>query len=496
MSRQQILILVLLLGAQFNFAIDFSILTVALPAIGDDLGFTVENLQWVISSFALTAAGFMLLFGRIGDIVGRKRLFLAGVLLMTVASLAGGLAMSPEVLIAARVAQGLGIAIVTPTGLALITTSFPEGPLRNKALGLNGALLSLGFGTGAVLGGVLTDTLSWRWTFFINVPVGALILIAAPILIHESRSSNRPKLDIPGAVTVTLGLLALVFGITAAGSSGWTDPATLLSLAAAAALLVAFWVIELRSRSPLAPVHVLRNNSVKWGNFGGLITFSMESALAFLLTIYMQQVLGLSAFATGLAFGVLGTGAFVGGVFAPRIIGRIGAKNTLVLGLLIQAILSGSLYFLGTNATIGVVAILVATAVGGFGHVMAIVAYTVTSTNGLPDHEQGLATGLISMTQQIGFTLGIPIMSAVVASRLGSETIAPSSGAILDSTTFAILVDGLIVLVGAVLIGLFLRNRGAAASTPQPEDALTGAEEREGVPTSAAGANADVGAKP
>lgn len=459
MTPKQRIILPILLGAQFMFAVDFSILTVALPKIGQDLGFAIDNLQWVVSAFALTAAGFMLLFGRVGDIVGHKKLFIGGMVLLTVSSLVGGLSGNQEVLLGSRVAQGLATAIVTPNGMALLTTSFEEGPLRNKALGLNGALLSLGFACGSVLGGILTDVLSWRWDFFINVPVGLVIVVLAPAVISESRSKARPKLDFPGAVTVTLGLLAFVLGITNAGRSGWGAPDTWGALIAAAVLLTAFYFIEMNARDPLAPLRILKANTVKWGNLGGLVTFSMESALSFLLTLYLQQVLQLTPLQTGLMFGFLGVGAFIGGTVASRIIGAIGPKYALAGGLAIQAVTTASLYALGDSKATSIVAILIATFIGGFGHVTAIVAYTVIATSGIADTEQGLATGLATMTQQIGFTLGIPVMSAIAATQYGTlvHGSATRSG-VLSGTTFGILIDGLIVVAGALVIVVALRS--------------------------------------
>ncbi|MFF7278735.1 MFS transporter [Streptomyces griseorubiginosus] len=466
MTGKQKTILVVLLGAQFMFAVDFSILTVALPEIGSDLGFGLDNLQWISTAFALTAAGFMLLFGRIGDLIGRKKLFLAGMALLTVSSLLGGLATSPGLMIVARVLQGLATAIVTPSGMALITTSFEEGPLRTKALGLNGALLSLGFAGGAVLGGVLTDLLSWRWDFFINVPVGVALFIGGILVITDSIAEDRPRLDVPGSITVTAGLLAFVYGVTSAEREGWGSPQTWATLLVAAVLLISFYVIELKAAAPLAPVRILKANSVKWGNLGGLITFSMESALSFLLTLYLQQVLGLTPFQTGLMFGFLGLGAFLGGTFASRIIARTGAKGSLVLGLAVQGVMTGVLFWLGEDKTVGIAAVLVTTFVGGFGHVLAIVAYTVVGTSGIEDREQGLATGLAAMTQQIGFTLGIPVMSAVAASQYGAlDNGVASAAGVLDGTTFGILVDGLVVLAGALVISVLLRTAKSVSPT-------------------------------
>ncbi|MBE1467439.1 MFS transporter [Kibdelosporangium phytohabitans] len=462
MTGKQKAVLAVLLGAQFMFALDFSILTVALPRLQNELGFGLDTVQWVITAFALTAAGFMLMFGRIGDLIGRKVLFLTGMALLTASSLVGGFATTPLVLVIARVAQGLATAIVVPSGMALLTTSFPEGPLRTRALGLNGALLSLGFGSGAVLGGVLTDVWSWRWTFLINVPVGAVLLVAAAVLIVESRAVERLPLDVPGTATVTVGLLALVWGLTGAERHGWTSPDTVISLTAAIILLIAFYAIELRASAPLAPVRVLRSNAVRWGNLGGLITFSMESAVAFLLTLYMQQVLALTPMQAGLMFGCLGIGAFLGGTITSTIIERIGAKRTLVCGLLVQAANTVVLVWLTETVLVGVVMVLVTSFIGGLGHVLAIVSYTVVATSGIPDHEQGLATGLATMTQQVAFTVGIPVMSTIAATQYGplQDGVATRDG-VLAGTTLGFLIDGLIILVGALAISAFLR-------APQP----------------------------
>ncbi|MEU6062874.1 MFS transporter, partial [Streptomyces sp. NPDC047097] len=349
MTGRMRLILVVLLVAQFMLAVDFSILNVALPVIGQGLGFSLSNLQWIATAFALCAAGFTLFFGRVADLFGRRRLFLLGLGLLGVSSLVGGLATSPEMLIAARVAQGLATAAVTPAGLSLLTTSFPEGPLRSKALGLNGALMSAGFTTGAILGGVLTDLLSWRWSFFINVPVALAVLIIAPSVIKESRPTDRPKLDLPGAVTVTVGLLALVFGLTQAGEQGWGSATALVSLLVGLVLLVAFYAVEKRSASPLVPVSVLKRRTVAWGNIAGLIAFVTETSLVFLMTLYLQEVLRLSAFRTGLIFGVQGVVSVGAGIVAPKVIGRLGARRTLLTGLLLQAAFTAALLGVGTG---------------------------------------------------------------------------------------------------------------------------------------------------
>ncbi|MFF5387256.1 MFS transporter [Streptomyces sp. NPDC013012] len=444
MDGRMRLVLVVLLVAQFMLAVDFSILNVALPVIGEGLGFSLGGLQWIATAFALSAAGFTLLFGRVADLLGRRRIFLGGMAVLGAASLAGGLATTPEVLMAARVAQGLATAAVTPAGLALLTSAFPEGPLRDKALGLNGALMSAGFTTGAVLGGVLTDLLSWRWAFFVNVPVALAVLLVAPAVVRESRPVERPRLDVPGAIAVTGGLLALVYGLTAAGEHGWTDPGVLVALVAAVALLAAFPFVERRSTAPLVPLRVLKRRTVVWGNLAGLVAFATETSLVFLMTLHLQDVLGFSPLAAGLSFGVLGAGTVLGGLLAPRFIGRFSPRTALIAGGVLQAVATLSLVGLGDGrSTYGL--LLAATFAGGVGNMLAIVGFMVTATSGLPDAEQGMATGIATMTQQVGITLGTPVMSAVVV----------TAATLPDGIGRAVLVNAAVVLV-AVLAPVFL----------------------------------------
>ncbi|MGW2844619.1 MFS transporter [Streptomyces sp. NPDC001274] len=465
MTGRQKLVLTLLLGAQFMIAVDFSILNVALPAVGQGLGFPLSRLQWIATAFALAAAGFTLLFGRIADLVGRKRMFLVGMTVLGLSSVLGGLATSPGVLLVARVLQGLATAAVTPAGLALLTTAFKEGPLRERALGLNGALMSAGFTAGAVLGGLLTDLLSWRWAFFVNVPVAALVVALAPSVVTDARPARRPRLDVPGAVTVTGGLLLLVYGLTRAGESGWTGPVTLAALLAGVALLVTFRFVEARAAAPLVPVRVLRRRSVVWGNTAGLIAFVTETSLVFLLTLYLQEVLGYSPLATGLAFGVLGVGTVLGGAFGGRAVGRFGSRATIVGGGIVQAVATLSLVALGSTGG-WIALLLVATFVGGIGNMLMIVGFMVTATSGLPDEEQGLATGLATMTQQVGITMGIPVMSAIATARI-SALGGTGPEAVLSGVAVAILVNAALVLAGALLAGAFLApRRPGGASRP------------------------------
>lgn len=461
MTSRQKLTLIVLLATQFMIAADFSILSVAVPDIGESLRFSLGALQWITTAFALASAGFTLIFGRLADVLGRRRMFLAGMALLAVASLAGGLAQSPAMLLAARVGQGLATAITTPTALSLLTAAFPEGRLRQRALGLNGSLLSAGFIAGSVLGGILTGLLSWRWAFLINVVVGVTVMLIAPALLQESRSEGRVSLDIAGSLTVSGGLIALVFGVTNGGQYGWSSAGTVIALVAAVVLLSSFWWIEKNAIHPLVSTRMLARPTISWGNVGGLVTFTMMSSVVFLMTLYLQQALHYSALTTGLAFVGLGTAAFFGGMVAPRIIGRLGSKRTLVSALLLQAVSTAALLTLG-DARSGLVIMLAATTVGGLGHVLSIVSFMVTATSNVADDERGLATGMASMTQQVGITIGIPVISTIA---IGHTHVLQSAHSLADAVAggvrAGVLVDTAVVVAGALLIAAFLRVRAA-----------------------------------
>lgn len=461
-TGRQRLVLLLLCGTQFMLALDFSILSVALPVIGADLGFRTPDLQWIITAFALPSGGLLLLFGRAADLFGRRRWFLGGMALFTAASLLGGLAWSPEVLIAARAGQGLAAAMLTPAAMSLLTTSFAEGGLRERALGINGTLLSLGFLTGVVLGGIVTELSDWRFTLLVNVPFGLLALVAAPLLVRESRNEDSPRLDLVGAVTVTGGLLSVIFGITSAEREGWTSPVTLGSLGLGIALLAVFLIAESRVREPLIDLTLLRRPSVRWGNTMGLLTFSMMTGTVFLLTLYLQHVREMSAMATGLTFAALGAAAVLGGAVSSRIVGALGVRNTLVLGLLLQGASTLSLVAVGRDS--GYPLLLAATAVAGFGHVLCVVAYMITATSGIGDSEQGLATGLAYTAQQVGLTVGTPILGTVAALAATGAGSGAQSGTVVAGTHLGAAVAGTVLLAGAVLAAVLLR--GAQKSTP------------------------------
>ncbi|WP_041254415.1 MFS transporter [Frankia sp. EAN1pec] len=461
MTPRQRLALVLLLGTQFMLAIDFSILNVALPSIGAGVGLGEGDLQWIATTFALPSAGFTLLFARVADLAGRRRMFLTGLVLLIVASLLGGLAQGPTVLLLARVGQGLAAAIAIPAALSLLVTTFPEGPVRQRALSLNGALLPAGFTVGALVGGLLTGYLSWRWAFLVNVPVALAILLAAPRVVPGGRADVRQRLDVPGALTVTAGLVAFVYGISSGGEDGWGRPSVWIAVAAGLVLLGAFWRIEATSPHPLASLEVLRLRHVGWGNLGGLVVFAMGSSIVFLMTLYLQRVLGYSAVTTGLIFGLPGTAAFVAGLVAPRVLAVVEPRRTLVLGLLVQGLSALALAFVGLDRS-SLSLVLAASVVGFFGHASGLVAYLVTATSGLPDTQQGLATGLTTMTQQVALTLGIPIMSAVATARTSALTAGGDHSAreaTLGGIQTALVVNGLVTIALAALIATVLLRR-------------------------------------
>jgi len=452
------LVLFVLCAANFMVALDFSILNVALPTLGRDLGLGQANLQWAVTAFALPSGGFLLLAGRVADLVGRRRVFLIGLVLFTVASVFATLAWSSGIFLGARALQGLGAAMVVPTGMALLTTSFAEGRARDKALGVLGTLMSLGFTAGVLLGGVLTDTLGWRSTMGLNVVMAVGVLIAAPILLTESRG-ERQRLDIPGAIAITGGLLALIYALSTAAERGWGRPDVIAGLAVAAVALTSFFVIESRTAQPLVSLQVLRRRTVAWGNLGGLTTFAMMSTVIFLGTLYLQQVHNYSAMTTGLVFGVLGLGAAGGGVVAPRAVGRFGARSVLALALLVQGGFTLGVAMLDRGD--GVLLILVAGTIACFGHMHAIVSYGIAATSGLSDREQGLATGLVTTAQQIGITVGIPLLSALASSRSAHLREAGRSfaDATLGGVELGLAADAGILLVvsGLVIVFLWLR---------------------------------------
>ncbi|WP_406492865.1 MFS transporter [Streptomyces sp. NBC_01604] len=458
LSPRDRLVLFVLCAAQFMVALDFSVLNVALPVLGADLGMSQSALQWAVTAFALPSGGFLLLFGRMGDLYGRRRLFLAGLALFGAASLLATFAWDPASFLAGRALQGVGAAAIVPTGMSLLTTTFPEGPARDRALGISGTLLSLGFTVGMVAGGVLTDTLGWRSTMALLALFAVIVLPLAPALLPESRTPDRPRLDVPGAITVTAGLLSFIYALSTAADHGFGRPDVLVTLIVGVLLLMAFVAVESRTKSPLVSLPMLRRRTVAWGNLGGLVTFSMMSTVVFVLTLYLQEILNLSAFETGLVFGVQGAFSVVAGSYAPRVIGRLGARRTLVFSLLGQGALVATLLALDENSW-SVWLATAAVSLASMCHLGAIISYGVTVTSGVPDGEQGLATGLVTSTQQIGITIGIPLLGVL----------ATTSSDLMSGVHTVLALDAAIVLASAVLVAAGLRVRRGGSGAVEAE---------------------------
>ncbi|MEU5980863.1 MFS transporter [Streptomyces sp. NPDC047434] len=443
------LILFVLCAAQFMVALDFSVLNVALPVLGADLGLDRSALQWAVTAFALPSGGFLLLFGRTGDLYGRRKVFLAGLALFGAASLLATFAWDPTSFLAARALQGLGAAAIVPTGMSLLTTTFPEGPQRDRALGISGTLLSLGFTIGMLLGGVMTDTLGWRSTMGLLTAFTLVVLPLAPGLLPESRTPDRPRLDVPGAVTVTGGLLALIYALSTAAERGFGGADVLVTLVSGVLLLGAFVVVESRHAAPLVSLPMLRRRTVAFGNLGGLVTFSMMSTVIFVLTLYLQDTLGLSAFGTGVVFGVQGLFSVLAGTLAPRLIGRFGPRRALVGSLSGQGAFVALLLGLGRES--GALLATVAVSLASMCHLVAIISYGLTVTSGVPDEEQGLATGLVTTTQQVGITVGIPLLGVL----------ATTGGDLFGGVRTVLAVDAAVVVGAALLVAVGLRGRRA-----------------------------------
>ncbi|MEU9305173.1 MFS transporter [Streptomyces sp. NPDC048269] len=449
LSNRAKLVLFVLCAAQFMVALDFSVLNVALPVLGKDLGLSRSALQWAVTAFALPSGGFLLLFGRIADLYGRKKLFLTGLVLFGVASLLATLAWDPASFLTGRALQGLGAAVIVPTGMSLLTTTFPEGPLRDKALGISGTLLSLGFTIGMVLGGVMTDTLGWRSTMGLLTVASLGVLALAPGLLPESRTPERPRLDVPGAVTVTGGLLALIYALSTAAQRGFGDVDVWGTLVVGIGLLAAFVVVESKAAAPLVSLPMLKRRTVAWGNVAGLVTFSMMSTVIFVLTLYLQETLALSSFRTGLVFGVQGVASVFAGSYAPRLIGRFGAHRVLVGSLLGQGAFGVALLAVGTDS--GALLATVAVSLASMCHLGAIISYGLVVTSGVPDEEQGLATGLVTTTQQVGLTIGIPLLGVL----------ATTQASLFDGVRTVLAADAALVLGAALLVAVGLgRGRG------------------------------------
>jgi EmrB/QacA subfamily drug resistance transporter len=452
-DRRKWLALGLLSVVQFMVVLDIAIVNVALPSIQVDLGFSQENLQWVISAYALVFGGFLLLGGRAADLLGRRRIFLAGLIVFTLASLFAGLAWSEASLISARALQGLGAAIITPAALSILSTTFVEGRERNIALGVWGAVGGFGAAAGVLLGGILTDALSWEWIFFVNVPVGVTAFVFAPILLKESRDATVRSFDALGAILVTGGLSSLVYAITQAGQDGWLAGKTLAFFAASLAMLVGFLIWEQRHPEPLMRLGILRIKTVSGANVAGFILGTATFSLFLMLTLYMQQVLGYSPMKTGVGYlAVAGTAIFTSAI-AAQLVTRIGVKPVLAIGM--TSLTGGLVYF--TQVSVGGSYIgdllpgflLIAVGLG-----FSFVPISIAALAGIKPAEAGLASGLINTSQQIGGALGIAALSTIATSR---TTDALAGGA----THTQALVDG---FHGAFFAGVILAGIGIVAA--------------------------------
>jgi EmrB/QacA subfamily drug resistance transporter len=453
------LALALLCVVQFMVVLDIAIVNVALPSIKIDLGFSQGDLQWVISAYALVFGGFLLLGGRAADMLGRRRIFLGGIAVFTVASLLAGLAWSEPSLIGARAFQGLGAAIITPAALSILSTTFAEGRERNIALGAWGAVGGFGAVAGVLLGGVLTDALSWEWIFFVNVPVGVVGFALAPLLLRESRDARVNKFDLPGAVLVTSGLSSLVYTITQAGQKGWLAGETIGVFAASLVLLGAFVAWELRHDEPLMRFGILQTRTVSGANVAGFILGTALFSMFLMLTLYMQQVLGYSAMKTGLAYlAVAGTAIVWSGV-AGQLVTRVGVKPVLVVGM--TMLTAGLLYF--TQVSVGgsyVGDLLPGFLIIGVGIGFSFVPISIAALAGVKPAEAGLASGLINTSQQIGGALGIAALSTIATSRTEDSVGSGSalSVALVDGFQSAFLVGAIVAALGIVAALTLIRR--------------------------------------
>ena len=468
--------LALLSAAQFMVVLDFSIVNIALPSIQRDLGLSTPDLQWIVTAYSLTFGGFLLLGGRMSDLYGRRRLLLIGLAVFSLASLAGGLSPSGLFLIASRAVQGLGAALVAPTSISLVTTTFAEGPERNKAFGVIGALASAGFAAGAILGGLLTAGPGWRWVMFVNVPIGIAAFILTPILIDESRAQLKDRrLDILGAVTVTAGLIALVYALTQGNMVGWLTLQTLGLVVIAVVLLVTFVIIELRSPFPLVRLGIFRIRTVTGANLVTLIGPGVFGSIVFILTLYLQKVLGYSALLTGLAFLPLAGMVLVTSNIASRLVARLGVKPFLVGGMIVLVIGILLLTGLSPHGTF-VGTLLPGTLVVALGMGPIFATMVIAATAGVSNDEQGLASGLFNTTLQVGSGLCLAIVSAVATARAASFGANGGLAALTDGFRYALYVCAAFAILGifAAFFGIHEHiNRDKTTLKPAIENTET-----------------------
>jgi len=458
-------VLALVAVAQFMVVLDATVVNVALPTIKGDVGFSEQSLSWVLNAYTLIFGGFLLLGGRLADGLGRRRLFMAGIALFAGASLICGVSQSEGMLLAARGLQGLGGALVSPAALSIILTTFAEGSERNRALAVWGAIAGAGGAVGLLLGGVIVELLSWRWVFFINVPIGAAVLALAPRIVPESRAETGRSggYDAEGAVAITLGTIALVFTLIKADTWGWTSARTLAGFAVAALLIAAFLVIERRQSEPLVPLRIFSNRSLAAADATMLVVAAALFGVFFFCTLYLQQVLGYSALKTGVAYLPLSLSIIVASGIASRFVDRFTPKPVLATGLLTSTVgfvlltrVSGH----GDYASHVLPAMLVL----GTGLGMSFVPITIAATNGVAAADSGLASGLLNTTQQVGGSLGLAILSSVANSRTASAVAGgtPLPAALTHGFKGAFLVAAILCAIGVAVALMLLPGRPRA----------------------------------
>jgi EmrB/QacA subfamily drug resistance transporter len=462
-STNKWLAMALLAAAQFVVVLDASIVNVALPSIGRDLHFSQDNLSWVVNAYVLVFGGFLLLGGRLADLLGRRRLFIVGLVLFAVASLAGGLAQSEGWLIAARAVQGLGAALLSPAALSLVTVLFAEGSERNKAMGVWGAVAGSGGAVGVLLGGMLTEWAGWEWVLFVNVPIGIAAAMLAPRLLPESRNEGERHFDIAGAVTITAGLSLLVYALVDTNSAGWGSTQTLGLGAIALALIGAFYVIERRQSNPLVPFPgIFRIRTITGINVSAVLVAAALFSMFFFISLYMQNVLGFSALEAGLAYLPLAVGIIISAGASAGLVTRFGFKPVLVTGLIITA--GGLVWFSQIDANGSYVGdVLFPSLLAAVGLGLAFVSMTVAAVSGVETHETGLASGLINTSQQIGGALGLAILATVANSRIDDlvATGTPQNVALTEGFQSAFLVGAGLAIVGAILAMVLVSTKAS-----------------------------------
>jgi EmrB/QacA subfamily drug resistance transporter len=461
-ARAKNLALALLATAQFVVVLDASIVNVALPSIGRDLNFAQGDLSWVINSYTLFFGGFLLLGGRLADLLGRRRMFIWGMWLFAFASLAGGLAQSDIWLIVARAVQGLGAALISPAALALVTTTFAEGAERNKALGVWGAVAGSGGAAGVLLGGILTESLGWEWVLFVNTPIGIAAALIAPRLLEDSRDESRASFDVAGAVSVTAGLALLVYTLVDANDAGWGSTQTLGLGAIAIALLALFLFIESRQRHPLMPFSIFRLRTLRGANVVGLLLGMSLFSMFFFISLYMQQVLDYEPLKAGLAYLPLALLIIVSAGVASQLVTRVGFKPTLIAGMLF--ITAGLVWFGQVSAPGGTYVgdVLFPSMLAAIGLGLAFVPVTIAAVTGTRPDEAGLASGLINTSQQVGGALGLALLATVATSRTDDVFASGERNpaiAFTEGFQSAFLVGAGMALLGAVLAAVLISSK-------------------------------------